>query len=146
MVGRPFEGSCRVRITDLGSGADRDDGTCTYRIELLGQLCFGLDTINFAQKLEARFEITYIRPQFRGEISENTGDFPPFLVLQIGNLIIQLQNFGRFDIRSLTARGLVMNEPLHASLVLGNHRYYQPAIPDAGFSIGLRVIQIDPAP
>lgn len=36
IVGRPFEGSCRVRVTDLRSGADRDDGTCTYRIEVLG--------------------------------------------------------------------------------------------------------------
>jgi hypothetical protein len=37
IVGRPFEGFCRVRITDLDSGADRDAGTCTYRIELLGR-------------------------------------------------------------------------------------------------------------
>ena len=92
IVGRPFEGACRVLVTDLGSGADRDEGTCTYRIELLG----------------------------RRRVSTTSGPFDAYLVRTTRHLELRLAEARvTTDATYLPGRGIVRENTHQITRVLG---------------------------
>ena len=104
-------------------------------IQPFGQTNLGLNEINVGKQAEGVDDVRYGRAHHVTELGEDANDFTPFLVFQFADIVISLNNLGRFNIHSSPRSRLIMDDARHTTFQSRSHRYHQTTVTHRGCNV-----------
>ena len=103
-------------------------------IDRKGEPGFCTDEVNLSKEMVGMDEHVYLRPDNCGKFNEDSYDLAPFGIVEFPDLVVGLENFGRFNVNRVPGGRFIVNESLDLAFVGADHGDDQPAVPDGHFS------------